>query len=49
MTDAQKIKLGIALVIAQICLLALTLGFNALMDHQAERAGISQIIQEAGR
>lgn len=49
MTDAQKIKLGIALVIAQICLLALTLGFRACLDHQAERAGIASIIQEATR
>lgn len=49
MTDAQKIKLGIALVIAQFCLLALTMGFNALMDHQAERAGIASIIQEASK
>lgn len=49
MSDAQKIKIGICLVIAQCIMLAMTMAFKATMDHQAERAGISQIIQEATR
>lgn len=49
MSDAQKIKIGICLVIAQVILLAMTMGFRACLDHQAERAGISQIIQEASK
>jgi hypothetical protein len=49
MSDAQKIKIGICLVIAQIVLLAMTMGFRACLDHQAERAGIASIIQEAGK
>jgi hypothetical protein len=49
MTDSQKIRIGICLVIAQCILLAMTFGFRACLDHQAERAGISAIITEAGR
>jgi hypothetical protein len=47
--NAQHIKIGFCLVIAQVILLAMTLGFKACLDHQAERAGISQIIMEAGK
>ena len=49
MTDAQKIRIGILLVVAQCILLAMTFCFKANMDSAAERAGISQIIQEAGK
>jgi len=47
MSDAQKIKIGICLVIAQCILLAMTMAFKATMDHQAEKAGIAGIIMEA--
>jgi hypothetical protein len=49
MTDSQKLKIGVALLVVQLCLVALTMGFKATMDHQAERAGIAAIIQEATR
>lgn len=49
MNDTQKIKVGIALLIAQCLLLAMTFGFHAAMDAQAERAGIADIIREAVR
>lgn len=45
----SKIKIGVTLLIAQIALLALTMSFHKAMDASAERAGISQIIEEAGR
>ena len=48
MTAAQ-IKIGIAVIIAQCILLAITLGFHTGMDRQAEEAGISHIIREAQR
>ena len=48
MTNAQ-IRIGLALLAAQIILLALTMGFHQNMDARAERAGIAGIIQEAGR
>ena len=47
--NAQQIKVGITLLIAQIALLAMTIGFHGLMDAQAERDGVSGIIMEAGR
>ncbi len=47
--NAQQIKIGITLLIAQIALLTMTLGFHGLMDAQAERDGVSCIITEAGR
>ena len=46
---AQQIKIGMALLAAQVILLAVTLGFHAGMDRAAETAGINTIIQEAGR
>ena len=46
---AQHIKIGMVLLLAQIILLAMTMAFHAGMDRSAERAGISTIIQEAGR
>lgn len=49
MTDAQKIRIGIAVIIAQCILLALTLGFHASMDRQAGRDGIATIIQEVSK
>lgn len=49
MADTQKIKLGIMLLIAQIVMLAMTLGFNGLLDKQAEQDGIYTIIEQAGR
>lgn len=48
MTSSQ-IRIGLVLLAAQIIMLAMTLGFHAGMDRQAERDGISTIIQEAGR
>lgn len=47
--NAQHIRIGFCLLAAQVILLAMTMGFRACLDHQAERAGISQIIQEATR
>ena len=49
MNDTQKIKLGCVLLLAQIVMLAMTLGFNGLLDKQAERDGIYTIIEQAGR
>ena len=46
---AQHIKIGMVLLLAQVILLAMTLGFKACLDHQAERAGLASIIQEATR
>ena len=48
MTSSQ-IRIGIALLAAQIVLLALTMGFHQSMDARAERAGIANIIEEAAR
>ena len=45
MTQAQ-IKLGCVLLLAQIVMLAMTLGFSGLLDRQAERDGIYTIITE---
>ena len=44
MTKTQ-IKFGVFLLICQLCLLAMTMGFHAGMDAQAERAGIADIIK----
>ena len=49
MTDSQKIKIGVALLVVQLCLVALTMGFKAGMDRAADEAGIASIIQEATR
>jgi len=49
MTDSQKLRIAFVLVLAEIVLLAMTLGFKAVMDVQAQRAGIDVIIKEAGR
>ena len=49
MSEEQKIKIGIAVIFVQIVFLGITMGFNASMDRQAERFGISQIIQEASK
>lgn len=48
MTTAQ-IKLGCLLLLAQVIMLAMTLGFGSLMDKQAEQDGIYTIIEQAGR
>lgn len=49
MTDTQKLRIAFVLVVAEIILLAMTLGFKAAMDIQAERHGIATIIEKAGR
>lgn len=46
---AQQIRTGIALLIAQVAILTMTLGFNSLLDRQAQADGIAQIITEAAR
>lgn len=46
---AQQIKLGCLLLIAQLLMLAMTLGFSGLLDRQAQADGIATIITEAGR
>ena len=46
---AQQIRIGMALLAAQIILLAVTLGFHADMDARAARAGIANIITEASK
>ena len=48
MTSSQ-IRIGVMLLVAQVILLGMTMVFHAGMGRSAERAGISQIIQEAGR
>lgn len=48
MTSSQ-IRIGIALLIAQVAILCMTIGFNDLLDRQAAQDGIAQIITEAGR
>lgn len=47
--DAKLIRMGICVIIAQCILLAMTLGFNASMDRQAEKAGIYEIINNGGK
>lgn len=49
MADTQKIKLGLLLLAAQIVMLAMTFGFNGLLDKQAKDDGIYTIIEQAGR
>ena len=46
---AQQIRIGIALLIAQIAILTMTIGFNSLLDRQAHADGIAAIITEAQR
>ena len=48
MTSSQ-IKLGCLLLIAQLLMLAMTLGFHSLLDRQAAQDGIATIITEAQR
>ena len=48
MTDSQKIRIAVILIIAEAIMLAMTLGFKTIMDIQAERHGISTIIENAG-
>ena len=48
MTQAQ-IKFGIVLMIAQLLMLAMTMAFHHSMDESAARAGLTEIITEAGR
>ena len=43
MSKAQ-IKFGCFLVVVQLCLLAMTIGFHQGMDRAAEQAGIAEII-----
>lgn len=45
--EEEIMKLGFTLLIAQIAILAMTLGFNAVLDHKAQQDGIAAIIQEA--
>lgn len=49
MTDTKKIRIAFVLVVAEIILLAMTIGFKAVMDYNADRAGIATIIEKAGR
>ena len=49
MNDAQKLRIAFVLVVAQCFLFVMTLGFKAVMDVQAERHGISHIIEQAGK
>lgn len=48
MTSSQ-IRIGIALLIAQVAILTMTLGFHSLLDRQAQADGIATIITEAQR
>ena len=48
MTNSQ-IKLGFILLAAQIVMLAMTLGFNGLLDKQAQSDGIYTIIENGGK
>lgn len=48
MTSSQ-IRIGIALLIAQIAILTMTLGFHSLLDRQAQADGIATIFTEAQR
>jgi hypothetical protein len=47
-TQAQ-IKLGLLLLVAQVVMLAMTLGFNGLLDKQAQNDGIYTIIENGGK
>ena len=44
MTKTQ-IKFGVFLLICQLCLLAMTYGFQYGMDRAAHQAGIAEIIR----
>ena len=46
---ASQIKMGIAIILAQLILLGMTLGFNAQLDRQAQADGIATIIERAAR
>ena len=46
---AQQIRIGITLLIAQVAILTMTLGFHSLLDRQAQADGIATIITEAQR
>ena len=46
---ARQIKIGFALLAAQLLMLAMTMAFHADMDARAERAGLANIIEEAGK
>ena len=46
---SSHIRIGFCLLLAQIVLLALTMGFHGMMDRSAERAGLNAIIQEAAK
>ena len=46
---AQQIRIGIALLIAQIAILTMTMAFHHSMDASAARAGLTEIITEARR
>ena len=45
----RNLKLGFMLLVAQVIMLGMTLGFNTLLDKQAQNDGIASIITEAGR
>lgn len=45
----EQIKIGCLLLIAQLLMLAMTMAFHNSMDASAVRAGLTEIIQEAGR
>lgn len=45
MSHSSQIRIGIMLLIVQLCLLGMTRGFCSIMDHQAEKAGIADIIK----
>ena len=46
---AQQIKLGCIILVVQLLMLAMTMAFHHSMDASAARAGLTEIIQEAGR
>ena len=46
---AQQIKIGYLLLIAQLLMLAMTMAFHHSMDESADRAGLTEIFQEAQR
>ena len=43
MTNAQM-KLGCLLLMAQLVILAMTYGFNGMLDRQAAQDGLTEII-----
>ena len=49
MADTQKIKLGLLLLVTQVVMFAMMLGFGSLLDRQAQSDGIYTIIEQAGR